>query len=187
MEPQARAPKSSLPLKRIIVCTAVVTLMGALMTAADAAVEYVRVKKANLTSSAARIGGRTLAVLQYGDEVDIVKEQGQFRLIKVTAGENVGKEGFIHKESLYSERIEFKATGDVNSAEQKAAMEEAVNARGGFAPWVENDDRRSNPDMDKIFRTLDDIEEYTRQTLNFDHLAAFADEGQLRAREEVVE
>jgi uncharacterized protein YgiM (DUF1202 family) len=142
-------------------------ILGILVAAGAAAQSrtmYVSAKDAPLKSSSGFFAD-TLATLNYGDQVTVLRENG--RWVEVRPARQTGLTGWVHSDNLTSRRIVQSGTSASASANELAL------AGKGFSEEVENS-YRQNTALD--YAALDAVE---AQTLSPEALYRFLVEGHL--------
>ena len=119
------------------------TLALALAAAAAVAAQMsVQVQNGVLRSKPSFLGSPAGAVV-YGDRVDVLSSQGDWRQVRAASGET----GWIHSSALGSKRVALSAAsgGDVQIA---ASSDEVALAGKGFSQEVETEYKKRNRDLD---------------------------------------
>lgn len=146
--------------------TVIGILLLALHSQAVASIMSVQVREGELRNRASFLGA-VVAVLPYGEEVKVQREQGPWRYV-----EWQDETGWIHQTALTRERIAWQAgERDLGGA---ATQDELALAGRGFNAEVEGEFRRQFEDID--FRWVDFMGTLRKSS---DALVAFLREGQL--------
>lgn len=97
--------------------------------------------------------GKMVARVAYGDRVDMLQEQGDWKKVALPGGR---VQGWMHKSALTSQRIVLKA-GQSN-VQTGATREEIALAGKGFNEQVEASFRKENKNLD--YRWIDRMETF---------------------------
>ena len=128
-------------------CLAVATV-----AAAGAQLMSLQVKKGVLRATPSFLG-QVVATLSYGDQVQVLAAQGDWRKVGAAGGKTTG---WIHASALSSKKIVLKAgAADVR---QTASSEEIALAGKGFNQQGEDAFKAKNPNVD--FTWIDRMEAY---------------------------
>ncbi len=96
--------------------------------------------------------GKIVAEVAYGDQLRILREQGEWRLGRAASG----REGWIHISALTDDKIVLAAgTGEVETG---ASSEELALAGKGFNAQIEEEYRAQNREID--FTWVDRMEKF---------------------------
>ncbi len=112
--------------------------------------------------------GKIVGEVAYGDQLRILREQGEWRLGR----SGTGREGWIHVSALTDDRIVLAAgTGEV---ERGASSDELALAGKGFNAQIEEEFRAQNQEID--FTWVDRMEKFT---VSSEEMAGFLQTGQV--------
>ena len=109
----------------------------------------VQSEKAAVRATAAPFGATT-ASLAYGDQVDVLAEQGAWAQVRTATG----VVGWMQKSSLSPKKLTLKA--GANDVNKTASGEELALAGKGFNSKVEGEFKANNPTID--FKWIDYME-----------------------------
>ena len=145
--------------------------VGVLIAGADSMSVMVRETQARATPSYL---GAVLAVLAYGDRVDILEEQRDWLKVALPGG----KQGWVHRSALTEKRVVLKAGS--GRAEQTASGSEVALAGKGFNKEVEAE-YRAEHDLD--YTWVDRMEGFR---VSMKEVMSFIEEGELTPSEGAV-
>jgi SH3-like domain-containing protein len=106
--------------------------------------------------------GTVVAVVNYGDQVDVLRQQGDWLEVRSPGG----KSGWIHQSSLTSKRIVLNA--GTRSARTAASADELALAGKGFNSAVEAQFKASHRDIDYTWvNKMEHIQISPREIMGF--------------------
>lgn len=112
--------------------------------------------------------GKIVAEVAYGDQLRILREQGEWRLGRT----GTGREGWIHVSALTDDKIVLAAgTGEVETG---ASSDELALAGKGFNAQIEEAFRAQNQEID--FAWVDRMEKFT---VSSEEMIGFLQTGQV--------
>lgn len=112
--------------------------------------------------------GKIVAEVAYGDQLRILREQGEWRLGRTCTG----REGWIHVSALTDDKIVLAAgTGEVETG---ASSDELALAGKGFNAQIEEEFRAQNQEID--FAWVDRMEKFT---VSSEEMIGFLQTGQV--------
>ena len=120
----------------------IIAALALAAVAAAAAEMSVQVKDGALRDRASFLG-KPVATVAYGDRVEVLASQGDWRQVRLASG----AAGWIHSSALTPKRVVLSAAsgGDVRIA---ASGEEVALAGKGFSQEVETEYKKQNRDLD---------------------------------------
>ncbi|MDP8237246.1 MAG: SH3 domain-containing protein [Candidatus Erginobacter occultus] len=138
-------------MKKVVFAFALAAVLFAPAVPARADTLNVQVRSGKLREQPSFLG-KIVAEVAYGDQLRILREQGEWRLGQAASG----REGWIHVSALTDDEIVLTAgTGEVETG---ASSEELALAGKGFNAQIEEEYRAQNREID--FTWVDRMEEF---------------------------